>query len=274
MKKTICVILFLSLAAWAAESNSAGPAREKDPSPMILVYAGDFVMGQGQAQKTVHVKSFHIDKYEVSNAQYRAFLDWVKKHSDKTVRHPDQPRGKDHTPRFWKPFRPAILKKTGMAALQRFDEKIFTDDRRPVTGIDWHDAYAYAKWAGKRLPTETEWEKAARGVKGSRWPWGNQWVFENCNSGGYEWKGERDGHIYPAPVDAYPQGKSPYGVYNAAGNASEWVDADFDSEKGLKTVKGGGSDSYPSSVTPAARRGREPEFRHFTLGFRCARDAN
>jgi formylglycine-generating enzyme required for sulfatase activity len=248
-----------------------------DTSTMVLVPSGPFLMGdpprsQEKPSRVAHVKSFYIDEVEVNNVQYSKFLEWVKVNTDASVRHPDQPPQKDHTPRYWKPFRPALLHDTGMAAIQHFDEDTFRKDDHPVVGIDWYDAYAYAKWALKRLPTEEEWEKAARGGDGRIWPWGNSFTFDKCNSGGYEWKGERDGSIYSAPVQSYPEGASPYGCLNMAGNVAEWVDASDDSV--LRVIKGGGSDSYPSSVRAAARKVYEPTFRSFTVGFRCARDAS
>ncbi|MFV1965492.1 MAG: formylglycine-generating enzyme family protein [Pirellulaceae bacterium] len=260
-----------------------------DRAVMVLVPAGEFVMGDDQGrdeelpQRTVYVESFYIDKWEVTNEQYQRFLDWVAKHSDRTVRHPNQPAQKDHTPRYWKPFRPPLLQKTGMAKLQHFDEETFRQPDHPVAGVDWYDAYAYARWAGKRLPSEAEWEKAARGTDGRTWPWGNEWDFSKCNSGGYEWKGERDGFIYSAPAKHYPGGISPSGCYNMAGNVREWTSDLYDrhdvsdptpsDNRAVMVIKGGGSNSYPSAVRPAAREGYEREFRYFCLGFRCAKDA-
>ncbi len=262
----------------------AAAAGKRDASPMVKVKAGTFIMGDAAGlamdgpRRTLEVGTFEIDKYEVSNARYRKFLDWVKKNGDEKIRHADQPAGKDHTPRYWKSFRPALLETTGMAKLQHFDASTFRKDDHPVVGVDWFDAYAFAKWAGKRLPTEAEWEKAARGTKGRTWPWGNKWDFAKCNSGGYEWKGERDGFIYAAPVKAFAAGRSPYGCHQMAGNVAEWVNERYVPKKGDRSrvpagamiVKGGSSSSYPSSVRPAARAAHERSYRHFTIGFRCA----
>jgi formylglycine-generating enzyme required for sulfatase activity len=242
---------------------------------------------------SVRLKSFAIDRYEVTNAQYRKFLAEVKQSSDAAWAHPDQPKGKDHTPRYWKNFNP-LLKDPEYAKLAQYNAATFTADDKPVVGVDWFDAYAYAKWAGKRLPTEAEWELAARGTDGRRWPWGNDWDWGLCNIGGEKLasdvnsKGkEKDGFIYPAPVGSFPAGRSPFGCDDMAGNAAEWV-ADWYSADSYKTdsaenphgpvtgteraVRGGSSQNMPSGVRCAIRYHREPEFRFFTLGFRCAKD--
>jgi formylglycine-generating enzyme required for sulfatase activity len=224
------------------------------------------------------VDTFYIDEHEVTNVRYRKFLDWVEAHGDEPYRHPQQPAGKSHRPRYWSDFRPGILQEIGIARLQPFDAGTFQGDQQPVVGIDWFDAHAYARWAGKRLLREEEWEKASRGTDGRLWPWGNQWDFSRCNSGGYEWNGERDGHVYPAPVGSYPTGISPYGCLDMAGNVGEWTASDDvpgpvnrPGDLG-QVVKGGGSSSYPSAVTAASREVRERTFRYFCLGFRCARN--
>ncbi len=254
----------------------------KDGAPMVLVPGGTFLAGDpaphGPGLREAAVADFCIDRHEVTNAQYRAFLDWAGRETDAAVRHPLQPAGKDHTPRYWKSFRPALLERTGMAALQVFDEATFRKDDHPVVGVDWFDAWAYAAWAGKRLPTELEWEKAARGTDGRNWPWGNRWDFRRCNSGGYEWRGEKDGWTWTAPVETYAEGVSPSGVHDMAGNVWEWVADPFHAATETagtsprRAIRGGGSSSYPSGVRAASREGREPEFRIHTLGFRCARD--
>ena len=269
------------VAPTPALAPAPAPALWTGTSGTVHVPAGPFIQGDDSGREgelpraVVQVGAFSIDRTEVTNASFARFLRSTGE--DSAARHPDQPRGKDHTPRHWKDFRPALLQATGMASLQRFDDDTFREPEHPVVGVDWFDAWAYCRWAGRRLPTEAEWEKAARGVDGAVWPWGDQWQWDRCNSGGYEWKGERDGWIYSAPVGSYPSGASPFGCLDMAGNVSEWVDDEAPPDAGdpvgpRRIVKGGGSDSYPSAVRPAARQAREPEFRHFSLGFRCAAD--
>ncbi|MFC1744127.1 formylglycine-generating enzyme family protein [Candidatus Riflebacteria bacterium] len=262
---------------------------------LILANAAPFWKPEDECpQKKVKLKAYAIDIYEVTNRQYAEFLKWIKKTGDHSRCHPDEKKNKDHTPRFWNDFNP-FLKSEKYKKSSPFDEKTFTKPDHPVVGVDWFDAYAYAAWAGKRLPTEAEWERAARGVDGRRWPWGNKWAWGLAN-GGVEKKGkdmpyakgyEKDGYIYSAPVGTYKKGISPAGCYDMAGNAAEWC-ADWYAPnyykvgpaidpKGPKTgkhrvIRGGGSDNLPSAIRCAIRYHFEPEYRYFTLGFRCAKD--
>jgi formylglycine-generating enzyme required for sulfatase activity len=136
----------------------------------------------------------------------------------------------------------------------------------PVSvGLSWFHAKAYALWAGKRLPTEEEWEKAARGAGGRIFPWGNEYDMTRCNI--------LEGEILDStPVDRYPEGKSPHGCYDMAGNVMEWTDTWYDEEGNFKVVKGGSYYDNDFLARCAARFGYDPFFRvGFILGFRCAK---
>ncbi len=284
-------LMLLQLPAEAARRPASHSVVDRHGhSHMLAVPAGPFVMGDDvgnpleQPRRTVEAAAFAIDRTEVSNGQYREFLAWVHENGDGAVAHPQQPAGKDHTPRYWKPFVPKLLHKTGIAELRPFDEATFTRDDFPVVGVDWYDAYAYARWAGKRLPTHAEWEKAARGTDGRVWPWGNEWHDGLSRCGGYERSPvgastQPRQAAYAGPVAGLPRGASPFGCLNMAGNVGEWV-ADATAspvpgsvDKLWRVVKGGGSSSYPSAVRAAAATAHEPEFRDFTIGFRCAADS-
>lgn len=137
----------------------------------------------------------------------------------------------------------------------------------PAVLVSRADAGAYCKWRGRRagaryrLPTELEWEKAARGTGGRYFPWGNRFDPKQLNSG-YRHKGT-------TPAGMFPKGASPYGVLDMAGNVFEWTASDF--AKNRAAMKGGGSwDDAPGITRAAARHGRSPAARHILFGFRCA----
>jgi formylglycine-generating enzyme required for sulfatase activity len=247
----------LLLQPFVPAAGAASP-----PSDMVLIPAGEFVMGSDQndgkigfevgmdsiPKHKVFVKSFWIDPYEVTIGPYRAFVAATGRNQ----------------PSIWKDY-----KEFGYPA---------PEDNHPVIDLNFYDAEAYCKWVGKRLPTEEEWEKAARGTDGRIWPWGNQLDLNQLNT-------EDSKRNWTMPVGSFSGGASPYGVYDMAGNAMEWTSSILRSypgspktispDKKFRILRGG---SWGMPANPFAR----PAHRHYRLadlaqpdfGFRCARDAN
>jgi formylglycine-generating enzyme required for sulfatase activity len=266
-----CLLLVSSaLAADPAPAPGAGGSvKGKDGVPMALIPAGAFLMGSNDGlpnerpEHTVTVKAFYIDVFEVTAGRYEKYLESGKQ---------------------------ALPNGSG-------DEDGRATEDRPAVGVTWKDADGYCRWAGKRLPTEAEWEKAARGTDSRRYPWGQMQPFvdiANYNRG--LWVSEA---ITLVPVGSGVEGmsvrhglkeggKSPYGLYHMAGNAAEWVHDWYDREyyqqspaadpagpaSGEKRVLRGGSwADLPTALRVTARFSAEPEFEERTIGFRCAMDA-
>jgi formylglycine-generating enzyme required for sulfatase activity len=132
-----------------------------------------------------------------------------------------------------------------------------------VVNISYYDAITFAKWANGRLPTELEWEKAARGVDGRKYPWGESWQDgQYCNS-------TEAGLNTTTPVDAYPNGVSPYGVWDLIGNVGEWTSSSKDS---FQVICGGSFLDTILFLQTTFRRWIHPSFTYFYIGFRCVRD--
>tara|TARA_B110000438_G_C15724933_1_gene611562 strand:+ start:226 stop:1248 length:1023 start_codon:yes stop_codon:yes gene_type:complete len=164
------------------------------PEDMVIINAGGFTRGIDNTKdetfmdeapaKMIYLSSYYIDKYEVSNAKYTEFII--------ATDHP--------APAYW-------------------DHRKLNQPNQPVTGVNWFDANTYCHWANKRLPSEAEWEKAARGPAGSIYPWGNKLEYSKANFA----KGKSGQKYITDSVDAHDDGVSYYGVYNMAGNVFEWV---------------------------------------------------
>jgi formylglycine-generating enzyme required for sulfatase activity len=148
------------------------------------------------------------------------------------------------------------------------------DPELPQTGVSFEDARAYCRFAGARLPTELEWEKAARGEDGRKFPWGNEPDCRRANYGA--WAGEGPcGTTHPGrpePVGRYPAGRSPYGALDMAGNVWEWVDAPYPGLPDRRVLRGGSCCSTFLTPRAANRVGYAPTYRDADIGFRCATD--
>ena len=217
-----------------------------DGAEMILIKGGKFLMGSkpGQGRDNeyplhpVYLDDYYIDTHEVTNAQYKLFCE--------VTGHPQ--------PKFW-------------------DDAQFNQPNQPVVGVSWHDANAYARWVGRRLPTEAEWEKAARGDDFRKYPWGDEWDGNKIVS-------------TLTPIEEYTSGKSFYGILGMAGNAAEWVadwyesyyrtnsEPDWQNPTGPKSgmwrvFRGGSWVHNDEQSTQCARRdGVFPNFKFNDVGFR------
>jgi len=160
------------------------------PPGMVYVPGGEFLMGSNEGEETekpmrkVFVDSFYIDKYPVTFGEFTDFIE-----------------------------------KTGYESRSGW-QKHWSEEKKdhPIVSVSWQDAWSYAKWVGKYLPTEAEWEKAARGTDGRIWPWGNEWDQKKLNS-------VEGGPCRTVSVGSYPEGASPSGVMDMAGQVWEWTDS-------------------------------------------------
>ena len=229
------------------------------PNKMVLIPAGSFLMGTDARlpdegpQHTVTLPSYYIDVYEVTNLQYKKFNDATNGRSPTHWRNRTFPKGKaDH----------------------------------PVVFVTWHNAREYCHWAGKRLPTDQEWEKAARGTDGRMFPWGNEFNASNANTP-LRW--QEIGSIGDTmPVGSFEEGKSPYGLYDVSGNVWEWTASWYQAYPGnktesesygerYKTLKGGSwfdCSFYKCGISaPVFNRAFfARKVKNDSFGFRCAKD--
>ncbi|MHC5037033.1 MAG: bifunctional serine/threonine-protein kinase/formylglycine-generating enzyme family protein [Planctomycetota bacterium] len=239
-----------------------------DGAPMVLVPSGPFFRGSEAGEKDekpeaqIHLHPFFIDMEPVTNERYGRFLAWMEKsrHPHRFC-HANEPPEKNHTPGHWQ-------------------EERWNAPNLPVVGVDWYDAYAYASWAGKSLPTEAQWEKAARGTSRRTFPWGEtapsakRCSFFDVGMG------------RTSPAAERTAGASPYGVLDMAGNVLEWC-VDFYhpqfyetpasqepnpvnlEERPKRSLRGGSWISVAKCCRTTFRDGDFPTRRNNYIGFRC-----
>ena len=258
------------------DEQNNNPAKKiigKDGAPMVLIPAGDFQMGSnksipkaglGKPEHTVYLDAFYMDVYEVTNGQYKKFVQATGH------REPEGNLLNDNIGYEW-----------GKLWL----DKNYNGDNQPVVCVSWDDAKAYADWAEKRLPTEEEWEKAARGgLIGKEYPWGDNITHDDAN---YAGTGGKDIWSYTSPVGSFAL--NGYGLYDMTGNVwewcADWYDDNYYANSPKSNPKGpssgeykvlrGGSWSFDYSeaiLRVAARLSQYPMGYYDTLGFRCVQD--
>ncbi len=276
--------------------GSPPPISAASPSDMVFIPAGEFIMGTAagadglpdeQPERRVYLSSFYLDRLEITN---QAYVEFVRETGHRIPEN-----------------------KSSAATLWVHDKPLNEILSHPVINVSWEDAAVYCRWAGKRLPTEAEWEKAARGTDGRRYPWGNDWDLARANSASYwagrtiefrsgvDWEafwirgaGARlskehgiKGEVLTLPVGSFPEGASPYGALDMAGNAAEWVADWFDPnyyrtapltdppgpDRGaIKAMRGGSWLKPAVSLRTSDRDWGIMDSRPSGTGFRCARD--
>lgn len=259
---------FLLMASAQSLQAVIAPPKGKDRAPMVEVPTGSFPMGVPPGDRDggrdeyprheVVLDTFLIDQFEVTNGRY---LEFIKSTGHRVPQNPTNP-----TRNLWQ----------GGTITESLAE-------RPVINVDWFDADAYCKWAGKRLPSEAEWEKSAKGTSDRRFPWGNVEPTAKHLNYNQKWIGEKT----LMPVGSYEAGKSPYGVYDIVGNVWEWVNDWYDAryyekspsknppgpqEGTKKVIRGAGWQNETPTVRIFTRVDSDPTMRNESTGFRCAAD--
>ncbi|HET8759618.1 MAG TPA: formylglycine-generating enzyme family protein [Nitrospiria bacterium] len=255
------VVIAVAAAVLFTTSSPGEP-----PEGMVLIPGGTFLMGsrgdEGKLgfevgvdempQHSVRVRSFFMDRTEVTNAQYQKFIEVSGRPA------PADPKDVEYY--AWVDGKPPA-----------------GQEEHPVCYVAWADADAYCRWVGKRLPTEAEWERAARGDDNRIWPWGNTFDPTRCNTteAGFRWS---------TPVGSFPEGASPYGVLDLCGNVAEWTSSWYEPYPGstlqraafgrkMRVARGGAwvLTAQPWSRTTNRNLAQPPDLRHRTLGFRCVK---
>lgn len=257
--KNYAFLMFITIFFFCTQKDVNGNTL-RDSVEMKTIPAGEFIMGskkeEGRAderpQRKIYLDTYEIDSHEVSNNHYLNFI---------------QSTGRKD------PLNP-------------YSEKLLSDEagigNLPIVQVTWYDAVDYCRWAGKHLPSEAQWEKAARGEKGLVFPWGSKKPSQKLANYQKNW----DGIQTLWPVSAKIESSSPYGVIGMAGNAREWVkdwyspeyykNAPSSNPKGpsvgiLKVIKGGSWHSFKSDIRSASRGKGGFALKTDGIGFRCAK---
>jgi len=264
LKKNFLLAATLSAVLWSGAPLSAAQKPDADnKKEELLIPAGKFIMGikdddplglvWATPQRKVYLPAFYIDKHEVTNREYKRFIDSTGRNAPF-----DEHSDTIYNIYNWKGG--------------KYKENL---DDHPVVNVDWHDADAYCRWAGKRLPAEEEWEKAARGDDGRYWPWGNEFDKTRANTMDF-------GVEMTMPVGSFSEGASPYGVMDMTGSVFEWTSSWYKAYPGskrkhpeygevYKVTRGSAwtTDADPYGFT-MSRTAQPLDYKHRSTGFRCA----
>ncbi len=260
------VVVGIAVVAVGIGALVLGRDAETPPEGMVFIPGGKFLMGsrgdEGKIgfeigvdempQHEVRIHPYYLDRFEVTNEQYLRFI--------QATGRPVPADPKDPEYYAWVDGRPPA-----------------GQEDHPVCYVSWYDADAYCRWADKRLPTEAEWERAARGDDDRAWPWGSRFDPTRCNAmeSGFQWS---------TPVGSFPDGASPYGVMDLCGNVAEWTASWYRAYPGstlkrgafgeqMRVARGGAwvLTAEPWSRATNRNLAQPPTLRHRSLGFRCAK---
>jgi formylglycine-generating enzyme required for sulfatase activity len=243
-----------SLAGLALDMLGFEDRKVLDDLLMVRVPAGEFIMGSEQAYgagapRRLQTGAYLIDRFPLTNGQYRRFVE----------------NGGYQKQQYWSPEGWQWKEQERISAPRYLDDPRLGVRSAPVVGISWYEAEAYATWAGKRLPTEQEWERAARGDQDAReFPWGDEFATGRCNT-------SEAGIYQMTPVGSYPNGVSPHGCYDMAGNVWEWTSSFYQEGQTSRVLRGGSWGLLHGLARCAYRYWNLPDVRSYHLGVRFSR---
>ena len=272
-RRTVVPIAWIACLAVIAGASGAAGQQNREASELVEIPGGTFVMGDsaGEPDETprqAEVAAFRMMRHEVTNRQFQSFVEATDHVTD-----PER-RGFGYVwdgswrrvaDADWRhPFGPA--------------SGIGDKPHHPVVQVSARDAAAYCAWRGLRLPSETEWEFAAGGSEGWRYPWGDQRPGtadrRRANFGTLACcaPSAADGYLKTAPVGRFPAGRSPFGLHDMAGNVWEWTASRFPGRPDEVVLRGGGWGNNPYCLRVSYRHGNPPDIGLDMVGFRCAAD--